>query len=398
MYLRFLKWRLSLGALHSAIRDMNIKYLIRLCWENLLFWSSRKIDYPILPPDMVQVNFTFRCNLACAMCSMSEQMRFLEERGRRTEIDSDTFKKIIRETKGLGVENILFIGGEPFLRRDLFDLVSHAKGSGLNAVIVTNGVLLDENNVNRCIDSGVDWLSISIDAASEESFNRIRGKDILGKVIKNIEILNEAKTKRGRELPKIVVVCTIMDDNLEELLDVVHLAGRLEAGRIIFQPVVMNNADQSCRDPDSSIFIHPSRFNILDEAVDSLIAYKKSSPKNFNFIANSLKHLNLAREYLKSPLRSNNVWPCYAGYNRLQIAQDYRIYFCIPPNETLDASFGDVGKDSLKSLWYSKEASIRRRLIRGCDVPCLQWCSYRDRFTELSEMFQRLFLFKGKRS
>lgn len=375
---------------------MKIKNLIGLwwdCWDNYLFWLSRKIDYPLKPPDMIQVNFTFSCNLSCSMCSMRGQMEFLKTQKRRIEIDSDTFRKIIKEAKELGTKNILFIGGEPLLRKDLFDLVSYAKSLGLSTVIVTNGTLLNENNTKNCIDCGVDWLSISIDAASEETFAKIRGRNLLAKIVKNIEDLNELKKKRDSEFPKVAIVHTIMDGNLEELLDVVHLSNRLKAERIMFQPVVMNNADQSCQDSDSSIFIRPSRFNTLDKAIDNLISYKKSSPRNFDFIANSLKHLSLIKKYFKrQPI--SNIWPCYAGYNRLQIAQDYRIYFCIPPNKALDASFGDVSKDNLIDLWYSKEARIRRKLIRRCNVPCLQWCSYRDDFIKLLETFQKFFLFK----
>jgi len=328
------------------------------------------------------------------MCSMREQMEFLKTQGRRLEIDPDTFRKVIRETKELGTKNIILIGGEPMLREDIFDLVGYVKGMGLNTIIVTNGVLLSEDNIKKCLDGGVDWFSISIDAASEETFSKIRGRNLLSKIIRNIEVLNGLKKERRNELPKITVVCTIMDNNLEELLEVVRLSDRLNAEKIIFQPVVMNNANQSCRDTGSTV-MPPGRFNVLDESIDSLIAYKKSSPKNFDFIANSLKHLGLIRQYFKGPLGTDAL-PCYAGYNRLQIAQDYRVYFCIPPRESLDASFGDVSRDNLKELWYSEDAKIRRRLIRGCDVPCLQWCSYRDEFTEFRQIFQKFFLFKIK--
>lgn len=57
-------------------------------------------------------------------------MKFSENQGRHTEIDSGTFKKVIRETKELGVNKILFIGGEPFLRKDLFDFGQRLKKNG----------------------------------------------------------------------------------------------------------------------------------------------------------------------------------------------------------------------------------------------------------------------------
>ena len=206
---------------------MNIKHLVGLSYRNLLFWLSRKIDYPLCSPDVVQVNFTFECNLRCKMCSMEEQKRYLKNQARKVEIDSLTFRKIIKETQDLGAKTILFIGGEPFLRKDLFDLVGYAKNFKLNTVIVTNGVLLNEDNITQCMEKGVDWLSISIDAASEGTFSKIRGENVFGRIIKNCDILNNLKEKRKRDFPKVVVVCTIMNDNLEELLDVVYLCKKL---------------------------------------------------------------------------------------------------------------------------------------------------------------------------
>ena len=51
---------------------------------------------------------------------MYDQKMFLANEGKQIEIDSDVFRKIIRETKELGTKTILLIGGEPFLRKDLF--------------------------------------------------------------------------------------------------------------------------------------------------------------------------------------------------------------------------------------------------------------------------------------
>jgi hypothetical protein len=62
--------------------------------------------------------------------------------------------------------------------------------------------------------------------------------------------------------------------------------------------------------------------------------------------------------------------------------------------EQFEANYGDVRKDSLRDLWYSQKAKKYRKLIRKCKVPCLQWCSYRDEFTALAEIFQKVFLFR----
>lgn len=363
--------------------------------RNFLFYLSRKINYPLVAPDAVQINFTFRCNLRCKMCSMYEQMNFLQTTGRQVEIDSVTLRKIIRETKELGTNTVLFIGGEPLLRNDIFDLVSYAKSLSLNTIIVTNGVLLGEDNIRRCFDSGIDWLSISMDAASEKVFSRIRGEDILGVVINNINTLNNMKKNAGKEFPKIVSVCTIMNDNLEDLLNVVRLCRELGIERVLFQPVVANNIDQTERESVFSGFVSPQRYEILDEAIDKLINYKNESSQNFDFIGNSVNNLRLIKRYFRNGLKPLEQ-PCYAGYNRLQIVQEGKVYFCVNQKK-YKANFGDIEKDSLRNLWYSPEAKFYRKLIKGCESPCLQWCSYRDEFIELFGVLEKKSFFGNKR-
>ena len=370
---------------------MNRRYILGLIKNNFLFWLSRKIDYPLIPPDVVQVNFTFRCNLRCKMCSMEKQEKFLKSRNRQIEIDSETFRKVIREAREIGAKSVLFIGGEPFLRKDLFDLVSYAHSLGLGTVIVTNGVLLNEETIRKCFASGVEWLSISIDAATTATFSKIRGEGVLGAIIENINLLNRLKKEEKKEFPKIVTCSTIMNDNLEELLDIVHLCRELKIERVLFQPVVANNIDQTQRRNDAAGFVPKERIGILDRSVDGLIDYKKQSAASFDFIANSLRYLELIKKYFRSGIKLNAL-PCYAGYNRLQIVQEGRIYFCVSQQEN-EANLGDIKRDSLKSLWFSKEAKSFRRLIRRCDNPCLQWCSYRDEFMELTGLWQKRKLF-----
>jgi len=323
---------------------------------------------------------------------MEEQRQYLESQHRQTEINHETFRKIIRETKELGTKTILFIGGEPFIDKEIFDLITFAKSLGLSTVAVTNAVLLTGENIEKCMKAGLDWLSVSIDGASEEAFSRIRGENYLAKIITNVRKLNELKEEKEEHSPNMVAVCTIMDDNLEELRAVVDLCRDLKVDRVLFQPVVANNIDQTQRMSEFPGFIKPERFPLLERVIDELIAYKKKSPENFGFIGNSIRYLNLIKKYFKGTLRHWDL-PCYAGYNRVQIVQEGKIYFCVS-QEKYVANFGDVSKDHLKDLWYSPKAKFYRKIIRNCKTPCLQWCSYRDGFIELQELIQKKLIFK----
>ncbi len=322
---------------------------------------------------------------------MYDRLQSLKAENRPYELDISTIKKVIREAFQMGVRSLILIGGEPFLEPRLFELVSFANQCGVSGItVVTNGTLFSEEIIKKMFASNLNNLSVSIDAATEDTYSKIRGENVFKKMIDNINLINTLKNKENRTLPNICCVCTIMDQNLEELMDVVHLCRELKISQVIFQPVVGNNTDQTRVDFSSSVFIPQNRFKILDDAIDSLIKYKLLNKDNFSFIANSIKHLRLIKNYFKGKLKPQGI-PCYAGYNRIQVVQEGKVYFCVNQDK-YEATFGDVNTDSLKELWFSDKARSYRRLIRKCDFPCLQWCAYRDEFIALSEVFEKSFL------
>ncbi|MFA6217641.1 MAG: radical SAM protein [Candidatus Omnitrophota bacterium] len=370
------------------------KRLLYLARRGFLFWLSRKIDYPLVSPDCLQINFTFRCNLRCKMCSMQERMESFRLQNKQIELDKQTIKKLIKEAFAMGVVYLILIGGEPFLDPGIYEIIAYAKQCGMRGVtVVTNGTLFSEPVIKEIFDCKLDNLSISIDAASEAVVSQIRGENVLQKIIDNVTLLNRMKERAQLALPNIVCVCTIMNQNVHEIMDVVALCRKLKIPRIIFQPVVHDNTDQNRIDFSSDVFIPAQKFSVLDGAIDSLIEYKQSNRNNYEFVANSTVHLKLIKKYFRSALKPREL-PCYSGFNRIQVVQEGKIYFCVNQSEH-EAVVGNMNTDSLKAVWFSKEARDLRKLIRKCVFPCLQWCAYRDEFIEISDIWEKNKLFKN---
>jgi len=374
---------------------MDKKRITQLIKTGLLFWLSRKIDYPLIRPDCIQINFTFRCNLNCRMCSMQEQLQTFRSEGRPHELSPEVIKKLIKEASEMKIPSLILIGGEPLLEPGILELAAFGKSCGMRGItIVTNGTLFTPELVRKIFDYGLDDLnfSVSIDAATEESLAGIRGERILKKIIDNLSLINTMKERENKSYPHIYSVCTVMDQNIGELMDIVSLCRKMKISRIMFQPVVARNIDQRVREPSSPIFIPKERYEILDNMIDRLVEFKRSSPEDFDFISNSPENLESMKDYFRGKPGQRKM-PCYAGYNRLQVVQEGKLYFCVEQKNS-DATFGELSKDNLRSLWFSGKARDCRRSIRKCASPCLQWCSYRDEFIEFSGIFEKERLFK----
>ena len=112
-------------------------------------------------------NFTNRCNLSCLHCYSKANL---------DDIDTLTTKKILDtlpQLKANGIKFLIFSGGEPLTRRDIFDIAERCRELGIITYLSTNGLYVKKGNANRILDT-FNYIGISIDG-SEEIHDRFRG-------------------------------------------------------------------------------------------------------------------------------------------------------------------------------------------------------------------------------
>ncbi|WGI17743.1 radical SAM protein [Methanonatronarchaeum sp. AMET-Sl] len=120
------------------------------------------------PLESLMVLTTRRCQCSCEHCIVHG----LKE-GR--ELSTTELKQVIDEAIDLGVYHISFEGGEPTLRDDIDELIDYVDPELATTHLITNGLKLDQEMVDRLDRAGLEYLHISLDSPYEEEHDEFRG-------------------------------------------------------------------------------------------------------------------------------------------------------------------------------------------------------------------------------
>jgi radical SAM protein with 4Fe4S-binding SPASM domain len=117
-------------------------------------------------------NLTRTCNLKCVHCyTDSEAKKYPNE------LTTEQCKAVLDDLAAFKVPAVLFSGGEPLVRPDLFELAAHARSRGLHVVLSTNGTLIDEEIAKRFVELQFAYIGISLDSASPAIHDKFRGME-----------------------------------------------------------------------------------------------------------------------------------------------------------------------------------------------------------------------------
>lgn len=194
------------------------------------------------PYNLLQIEPSLECNLACVMCPWTEL------RPEVAQMSKDTFVRIavyLPLAKGVDFTG----GGEPTTNPRLPEMVRVAKEAGCEVGFSTNGTLLDRSLAETLVSLGQDWISFSVDGATAETYERIRQGAQFETVIWNIETLCDIRIARGSKTPKMMMVFVMMHENFHELPVYVELAHELGVEQIIFKnlDVILKDSDDERR-------------------------------------------------------------------------------------------------------------------------------------------------------
>ncbi len=284
---------------------------------------------------------TFACSSGCVHCTSAGKPAVPDE------MDTATALKLVDQVQAFGASFFGVTGGQPFLRKDLFQVVGHARKLGLSASIITDGRQLDEETAANIVKYQVK-ISVSIDGA-EKTDDTIRGTDAYAAALSAIKRFSEEKLLNCL-VYTFANAGSVTNANLDDMRHVLDLARRYDARWVVFHGFIPYSKDKEMLKADLS-------------------------PKQYEWVCNQLYDLTI--EYNGKP--GINVYiPFYARVAKQRGMPDFdnwysnfflgRCFFgkflsiaengdAIPCSYNDAYRLGNVKDKSLKQIWEDMQNS-----------------------------------------
>lgn len=298
-------------------------------------------DFPIT----VTVELVNRCNLDCIMCYT------INHKEKKETLDLPQLRSVLDECEREGLPALVIgLGSEPLIYKGIKDVLKASTDANIMDIFLgTNGVLMNESLCEYLVESQIARVEISLDAATPETYQKVRGKNELERIERNIETLLEIKKRNNSTLPIIRLCFCVQDVNKHEQEAFLNKwNGRVDY--VDFQKLYNFDAVDELRETGTI------------EGVETL----------------EVKDSHCAYPFNSLHIWSNgNVTPCCTFFAK---------------NEQLVV--GNVRQQSLKEIWEGDSIKeIRRQLLTGDLNPTCRVClSQRDHesFEEVREAINKM--------
>ena len=293
--------------------------------------------------------FTLACNLRCEHCGSSAGIP------RHNELNTEEALNICDQFPDLLVQEVDFTGGEPLLRDDLPIIAERLQHHGIRTQVLSNGLILDDEMVNKLKRSHVSGVGISLDGP-EQLHDCIRSRPgVFQAVVSGIKALKKA------EIP-VVVITTVNGLNIYELPNLMNILLSLGVKTWQVQPIfTFGRVKESPR-----LKLTVDEYLKLGEFV------KIFSPNAREFGLNIMAADSFGY-FTDLDERSPKWMGCPAGLVTCGITSNGRIKGCLSMPDEL--AKGDLRKRSLWDIWFDPETfAYNRSFFAGALGPNCNHC------------------------
>ncbi len=297
---------------------------------------------------------TLRCNMSCIHCGSSAGQK------RTNELSTEEWNNVTKQLANLNCKEITLLGGEPFLRKDWYEISKEIKDWGIKITYMSNGLLINEKAIEKLRGIDPKVISISIDGAKRETHDNIRR--VNGSYDKCMQVISSLRDAGI----KTTVVTSINKLNFQELPDLREMM--LNKG-IVWQLQIAIPLGRFKKD------LLLSKEEFYAAAIFIASTRKRYSQKELPIIGSH------CFGYYSTKLRNVMVFPwngCQAGISTIGIQSNGDVKGCL----SLPPTFieGNVRESSIAEIWQKPG-----------------FCSYNRDFTESDLTNNCIGCKKGKR-
>ena len=184
-------------------------------------------------PDRLVYETTFFCNQSCLMCGFAQDLDKKESKVKakwkeKGELSTNEISRLVDSAKKIGIKNFTISGGEPFVRKDIFEIICLVKRKNFTVTVRSNGTLMDKKKAQKIVEAKPDSIIFSLDGPGKIHNTIRKEKDAFNKLMRGISLINEEKSKADSTVPNLSFNCTISAVNAGYLTEIAEIAGKLK--------------------------------------------------------------------------------------------------------------------------------------------------------------------------
>jgi radical SAM protein with 4Fe4S-binding SPASM domain len=288
-------------------------------------------------------------------------------------MEFETFTRIIDQFPTLQDLHLQGLG-EPMMHPRYFDMVRYAVARGIRVTTNTNMTLLNAKRAVECVTCGLDTLHVSIDGATPETYNRIRVRAHLDRVLHNLELLLDTREQCRSGLPHLKMVMVIMRQNLHELPDLVRLAARYQMEEVFVQHLAHDFGEDSLPEhyaPMRQFVQEQTLFEVEVSRIDRYFGEARQAAQALG-VQLRLPNTRMRIHPPGTPGKDRCSWPwngAYISYQGLAMP-------CCMVATPDRANFGNMAEAGVKEIWNNPAFQDFRNQLSSDTPPAIcQSCS-----------------------
>ena len=309
-------------------------------------------DRAFTGPYGLQIGIDGTCNYSCVFCAEFSSLR-PDSPGGTTHgghMPEPVFSRLVESAARLDVEQISIVGmGEPLLHPQAFDCFARVKAAGIRLMVTTNGSALSHARVDRLLDAGLDILNVSFSAGTRETYAAVHGQRHerhFDAIQQHLQYLSAEKRSRTASVPRLVMRCTVLKDNIDELEAWVDLAIACGADELVLQNLVAPVFGQHLRPSDDDRLRAAGRMRgclarLADAGIDSNFTYFMSLYDNSSITPSTYQGYPVGSAFYAQH-------PCLVGWTYAAVVE----WGAVMPCCYCSGAMGNVYEQSFEDIWY----------------------------------------------
>jgi len=229
----------------NLIKYLTAKRFFNIVKVLLSFTCSKLYKKPVVwgMPVSYSIEPTNHCNLKCPECpsglgALTRPLGLLKQ---------NDFEKLIDEIKQTGFYIQLFFQGEPYINKQLPDMIRYAQHCNMYVSISTNGHFINRDNVDSVLQNAPDKLIFSVDGLDEKSYQNYRVGGTFKQADEGLRALTKRKKELGLKRPFVEFQFIVMKQNEHQLEDVKRYCKDVGVDKIVFKSMQVSSYENAKR-------------------------------------------------------------------------------------------------------------------------------------------------------